>query len=97
MAAFDSSEAKILQNLEDKIQDDESWASIVERNVDEKLLYEKGDFDDIKSSIEDAKTKMKETKEFIKDEKDKEIRRNNVIIYKVAESKASDKKDKKRR
>ena len=37
---------------------------------------------------------MKETKEFIKDEKDKEIRRNNVIIYKVAESKATDYVDK---
>ena len=53
----------------------------------------KGDFDDIKSSIEGAKTKMKDTKDFIKD---KEIRRNNVIIYKVAEIKVTDNVDKQR-
>ena len=93
MAAFGSMEAKILQNVEDKIQENESWASVVRRNVDEKLLHVK-DFEDIKSSIEEAKTRKKETKEFIKDEKDKEIRRNNVIIYKVAESKATDYADK---
>ena len=54
----------------------------------------KGDFDEIENSIEDAKTRMKETKEFVKAEKDKEIRRNNVIIYKVAEGKATDFVDK---
>ena len=87
-------EAKILQNVEDKIQDDESWASVVLRNVDEKLLHVKDDFEDIKSLIEEANTRMKEIKEFIKDEKDEEIRRNNVIIYKVAVSKATDCVDK---
>ena len=94
MAALGSMEAKILQNVEDKIQEDESWASVVRRNVDEKLLHVKDDFEDIKSSIEEAKTRKKETKEFIKDEKEKEIRRNNVIIYKVAERKATDYADK---
>ena len=83
MTAFGSMEAKILQNVEDKIQEDESWASVVRRNVDKKLLHVKDDSENIKSSIEEAKIRMKETKEFIKDEKDKEIRRNNVIIYKV--------------
>ena len=81
---------KYYRNVEGKIQEDKSWALVVRRNVDEKLLHVKDDFEDIKSSIEEAKTKKKETKEFIKDEKDKEIRRNNVIIYKVAESKATD-------
>ena len=42
-----------------------------------------------KISKEDAKTRMKETNELIKDEKDKKIRRNNIIIYKVAKSKAT--------
>ena len=60
MVALGNMEAKILQHVEDKIQDDENWASDVRRNVNEKLLHVKDDFDDIKSSIEDAKTRMKE-------------------------------------
>ena len=38
LAAFGCMEANILQNVEDKILEDESWASVVRRNVDEKLL-----------------------------------------------------------
>ena len=36
MAAFGSMEAEILQNVADKMQENESWASVVRRNVDGK-------------------------------------------------------------
>ena len=57
------------------------------KSVDEKLLHVKGDFDDIKNSVEKAKLSLKKTKDFIDDEEEKQNRKNNAIIYKIAESK----------
>ena len=66
-------ETKILRNVKDKIQDDENWASVVRKNVDKKLIHVKGNFNDIKSSIEDAKTRMKEKRNSLKMRKTKQL------------------------
>ena len=66
-------ETKILQNVKDKIQDDENRASVVRKNVDKKLIYVKGNFNDIKSSIEDAKTRMKKKRNSLKMRKTKQL------------------------
>ena len=80
----------MIHDLADKIQDEDTWATVVNRSVDEKLLHVKGDFDDIKNSVKKAKLSLKGTKNFIHDEKDEQNRKNNAIIYKIAESKAKE-------
>ena len=46
--------------------------------------------DEIKSSVNEAQSTMKHTKEFLLKEKDKESRRRNIIVHKMPESKAKD-------
>jgi len=56
--------------------EDESWAKVVEKQVDAKFGQ---------ASIE-MQTKLVEAKEAVTEEQDKEDRRNNVILYRVPES-----------
>ena len=54
------------------------------------MLHVQSDMDDIKSSVNEAQSTVKHTKEFLQEEKDKESRRRNIIIYRMPESKAKD-------
>ena len=78
-----------------KMEDDEvTFASIVAKHVDEKLEWVKGDVGDIHTSIEEAKISAKETKELLTEEKDKQNRKNNIILYRMTESTAAVASDK---
>ncbi len=81
---------KVDDELDKKLEDETTWASIVSRHVDQSVEVKfenvKDDFSKIKDSITEAKASMKETKDFLSEEKDKESRKNNIIIYRMIES-----------
>ena len=85
-----SFEIKMKQDIDEKINEDDTWAMVVSRSIDEKMLHVQSDMDDIKLSVNEAQSTMKHTKEFLQEEKDKENRRRNIIIYRMPESKAKD-------
>ena len=81
---------KMKQDIDEKINEYDTWAIVVSRSIDKKMLHVQSDMDDIKSSVNEAQSTMKHTKEFLQEEKDKESRRRNIIIYRMPESKAKD-------
>ena len=60
-------------------QEKPAWSEVVSRHVDTKLEEVTGDLTRVKQVLEDTKQKAEE-------EKEKELRANNVIIYRVPES-----------
>jgi hypothetical protein len=81
-------EIKLMDEIDKKIEEDVTWASVVARHVDERFESVKDDVYQIQDTIKETKNSVQETKNLITEERDKEGRKNNVIIYRMVESKA---------
>ena len=66
-----SFEIKMKQDIDEKINEDDTWAMVVSRSIDKKMLHVQSDMDDIKSSVNEAQSTMKHTNEFLQEEKNK--------------------------
>jgi len=62
----------------------------MKRNVDQMV---KKELDDVTDEIEDVQRSLQETRNFAAEEKDKENRRNNIILYRVPESESAEASD----
>ena len=66
----------------------ESYAEIAEKVVETKIGV-------TSEKIQEMQEKVTETRELLKEEQDKETRRNNIIIYRVPESDSADQEERK--
>lgn len=66
---------------------EEKWNEVVKKNVDKKLK-------EVKHIVEEMAGKVKETKTMVDEDREKEKRRNNVIIHRLPESTAASEKEK---
>jgi hypothetical protein len=89
-------EAKLLDTIEKKIEEqstsikgsitDESWSTIITKEVDKKLGT-------VQSEVAKVQDSLKETQAMAAEERDREARRNNIVIYNMLESNATIKSD----
>ena len=77
-----------LAEFENKLQCDKTpqWSDIVSKEVETKMLEVTSDMTTVQNSLE-------ETKLLLQEQKDKEARANNVIVYNIAETTVMDRKE----
>lgn len=71
------------QKLVTGTEDDSPWTTIVKKQVSKQLA-------NVTEEIQEAHKSVTEAKDYIDEEKEKDKRKNNIIIYRMEESKSAD-------